>query len=186
MWVTDYGRYISGSVFGVLGDEWVEAGASPEAPTWDQRRKIKRMVLRAMLARFVLEGIIRPDDSEDVLRAILRREELGTTGVGRGLAVPHTRHPCADRVYSGWFTADPPAPFDAIDLEPVWLFNVLISPLDRPGDHLRWLEAAVLFRNSFGDDHRLCSAVRSCRRNDQLRQVLCSLAEGNQDAVIEP
>lgn len=79
-------------------------------------------------------------DTEAIFHAVLNREELGSTGVGSGVATPHTRHICVDEVCVGWFVAGRPLDFGAPDGEPTWLFHFLICPPNAPGDHLRILE----------------------------------------------
>ena len=77
---------------------------------------------------------------ESVIRAILSREELGSTGIGQGVAVPHTRHPTVDRLVGTVALSKGGVEFAALDGEPVDILFLLISPLNQSGDHLRALE----------------------------------------------
>ena len=52
----------------------------------------KEAVIRAMVESLRDAGQVRAADTEDVIRAILKRELLGSTGIGRGVAIPHTKH----------------------------------------------------------------------------------------------
>ena len=70
----------------------------------------------------------------------MKREELGSTGIGRGVAVPHTKHPSVDRLIGTVSVSPTGVDFASLDGETVNLFFLLISPPDRPGDHLRALE----------------------------------------------
>ncbi len=45
---------------------------------------------------------IRAEDRDDIIRAIRKREELGSTGIGRGIAVPHTKHGSVDKLVARW------------------------------------------------------------------------------------
>ena len=80
------------------------------------------------------------DDLESVIRAILGREELGSTGIGQGVAVPHTRHPTLHRLVGTVALSRRGVDFAALDGEPVDIFFLLVSPQNQPGDHLRALE----------------------------------------------
>ena len=80
------------------------------------------------------------NDVESMALGILGREMLGSTGIGMGVAAPHTRHPTLLHLLAGWFVADPPIDFESLDYEPVFLFFCLVSPQNQPGDHLRMLE----------------------------------------------
>jgi nitrogen PTS system EIIA component len=100
----------------------------------------KEAVIREMVASLRAGGCFRDADVEDVIRAILKRELLGSTGIGRGVAIPHTKHPSAERLLGTVAVSRGGVSFDSLDGEPVYVFVLLISPQDRPGDHLRALE----------------------------------------------
>lgn len=103
-------------------------------------------------------------DLDDVVRAVLRREQLGSTGIGRGVAIPHSRHPAVDQLVGAIGLAPAGVPFDAVDNEPVTVFVLLISPQDQPGNHLRALENVVqTFRR---DD--LLAALKQARTRDEV------------------
>ena len=85
-------------------------------------------------------GKIKEQDFESIVAAILKREELGSTGIGRGVAVPHTKHPAVDKLVGTVAISDEGVDFDSLDGEKVHLLFLLISPPDRPGDRLRALE----------------------------------------------
>jgi mannitol/fructose-specific phosphotransferase system IIA component (Ntr-type) len=100
----------------------------------------KEAVIRAMVESLRDAGQVRPADTEDVVRAILKRELLGSTGIGRGVAIPHTKHQSVERLVGTVAVAPGGVAFESLDGEPVYVFVLLISPQDRPGDHLRALE----------------------------------------------
>ncbi len=58
----------------------------------------KQSVIRAMVTSLVESKRINSKDYESIVEAILKREELGSTGIGRGVAVPHTKHPSIDKL----------------------------------------------------------------------------------------
>ena len=100
----------------------------------------KEGVIREMVQALMDAGQIEEDEFESIVKAILKREELGSTGIGRGVAVPHTKHPSVDRLVGNVAISGGGVDFDSLDGEKVHLFFLLISPPDRPGDHLRALE----------------------------------------------
>jgi len=100
----------------------------------------KETVVRGMVDSLREAGYFRGADLEDIVRAILKRELLGSTGIGRGVAIPHTKHNSVDRVIGTMAIAPSGVAFDSLDGEPVYIFVLLISPQERPGDHLRALE----------------------------------------------
>src|SRR3954451_9333996 len=100
----------------------------------------KEAVIRGMVESLRNAGQFRGADLEDIVRAILKRELLGSTGIGRGVAIPHTKHQSVDRLIGTVAVAPNGVAFESLDGEPVYIFVLLISPQDRPGDHLRALE----------------------------------------------
>jgi nitrogen PTS system EIIA component len=100
----------------------------------------KEGVIREMVEGLKAAGYVKGGDSEDIVKAILKRELLGSTGIGRGVAIPHTKHSSVDRLIGTVAISPHGVGFESLDGEPVHVFVLLISPQDRPGDHLRALE----------------------------------------------
>ncbi|QDU54243.1 PTS sugar transporter subunit IIA [Aeoliella mucimassa] len=100
----------------------------------------KESVIREMTSALQTAHSIAADQMESVVEAILKREELGSTGIGRGVAVPHTKHPTVDKLCGAVGISEEGVEFDSLDGEKVHLLFMLVSPPDRPGDHLRALE----------------------------------------------
>lgn len=102
--------------------------------------KDKEAVIRELAASLVASGDIMEDSADSIIKAILKREELGSTGIGRGIAVPHTKHPSVEKLVGTVGISSDGVDFNSLDGESVHLFFLLVSPPDRPGDHLRALE----------------------------------------------
>jgi PTS system fructose-specific IIA component/PTS system nitrogen regulatory IIA component len=100
----------------------------------------KEGVIREMASALVEAGKIPAAEMESIVKAIMKREDLGSTGIGRGVAVPHTKHPSVSRLVGTVAVSREGIDFESLDGEPVQLFFLLVSPPDRPGDHLRALE----------------------------------------------
>jgi len=100
----------------------------------------KEQVIRAMATALLEAGKISDDQHTGIVEAVLKREELGSTGIGRGVAVPHTKHPSVSELVGTVAVSEEGVDFDSLDGEKVHLLFLLISPPDRPGDHLRALE----------------------------------------------
>ncbi|MDR0871031.1 MAG: PTS sugar transporter subunit IIA [Planctomycetaceae bacterium] len=100
----------------------------------------KQAVIREMVQSLLDAGGIEKDEYESIVKAISKREELGSTGIGRGIAVPHTKHPSVNRLVGSVAVCSEGIDFDSLDCEKVYLFFLLVSPPERPGDHLRALE----------------------------------------------
>ena len=72
--------------------------------------------------------------------AIVKREDLGSTGIGRGFAVPHAKIDWLDRCFTVMTFVPDGVNFDALDGQPVNTIIMIAAPMLRPGDHLRLLE----------------------------------------------
>ena len=148
---------------------------SPEAIKADLAADDKESVIREMVQALVDVGKIQPGQFESIVRAILNREELGSTGIGRGVAVPHTKHPSVDQLVGTVAVSSNGVDFDALDGEKVHLFFLLVSPLDRPGDHLRALEN---ISRQLRDD-TFCRFLKQSKTQVDVRQLLDE-ADNNQ------
>src|SRR5664280_1565303 len=89
---------------------------SPTDVVIDVRASGKRQLLQEFAAR-AAAGLGLPVDR--VASCLLKREELGSTGIGKGVAIPHARLPELQRPYGILARLRPPIEFDAIDGQPV-------------------------------------------------------------------
>lgn len=91
------------------------------------------------------------DDSgngSDIREALLARERLGSTGLGRGVAIPHGRIPGIEKARAVFIKLQMPVDFGAVDAEPVDLIAGLIVPAHFTDQHLHLLaELAEMFSN---------------------------------------
>jgi len=135
----------------------------------------KEGVIREIVQALLDAGRVESDESESVVKAILKREELGSTGIGRGVAVPHTKHPSVDQLVGTVAVSKNGVDFASLDGEPVHLFFLLISPPHRPGDHLRALEniSRQLRNDTF------CRFLKQSKDAPEIQQVLDE-ADNNQ------
>ena len=135
----------------------------------------KEGVIREMVQALAQAGRVAADDFESIVKAIMKREELGSTGIGRGVAVPHTKHPSVDRLVGTVAVSKEGVDFASLDGEKVQLLFLLISPPDRPGDHLRALEN---ISRQLRDD-TFCKFLKQARSTADIGQLLDE-ADNNQ------
>jgi PTS system fructose-specific IIA component/PTS system nitrogen regulatory IIA component len=125
-------------------------------------------IVREIVNSLQAAGYFQASEAENIVRAILKREQLGSTGIGRGIAIPHTKHPGVDRLVGTVALAPAGVNFDSIDGEPVQVFVLLVSPQDRPGDHLRALENVV---RSMREDS-FVKSLRDAKSADEIWKLL--------------
>jgi PTS system nitrogen regulatory IIA component len=74
-----------------------------------------------------------------IFETLLKREKLGSTGIGQGIAIPHGKVPSISRVYGLFARLAQPVDFESVDGQPVDLVFVLLAPEHAGADHLKAL-----------------------------------------------
>ncbi len=87
----------------------------------------------------VLEGHEGIDSLETVRSAIFEREEMMSTGVGKGLGLPHAKTPATTETVAAFATTAQPVDFGAIDDDPIRLLLLLVGPEDHKSQHVKIL-----------------------------------------------
>ena len=125
-------------------------------------------VLREMSAR--LETLHAPDLDGSLLNKLLKREELGTTAIGKGIAVPHCRAKGLKSPALLLGLSPDGVAFEAVDGKLSHVFFLLVSPEDNPGAGLRLLAAiAGLTRRSRSLASKLLKATTAAEVIEALR-----------------
>lgn len=138
----------------------------------------KEDVIREIVASLKATGTLNAADEEAVVAAILKREELGSTGIGNGVAVPHTKHAAVDKLSATVAISRGGVEFSSLDGEPVYILFLVISPPDRPGDHLRGLEN--ISRHLRSPD--FCNFLKQSTTCVDIWDLLVERDEGERDA----
>src|SRR5687767_14982417 len=135
----------------------------------------KEGVIRELAESLVGAGALQTEDTDGIIKAIMKREELGSTGIGKGIAVPHTKHAGVGKLVGTVGVSTDGIDFNSLDGEKVHLLFLLISPPDRPGDHLRALEN---ISRQLRDDS-FCRYLKQSRSSADIQQLL-NEADNNQ------
>lgn len=126
----------------------------------------KKKVLQE-IARLVSLHV--PSLKEDLIfDNLIAREKLGSTGIGQGIAIPHSRLEHCQQVIGGLFTLKDAIGFDAIDNEPVDLLFVLIVPQEATSEHLELLSQIAEKFN----DTELCARLREAQSDSELFEII--------------
>ena len=106
---------------------------------------------------------------------LAERERLGSTGIGRGVAVPHGKLAELTRLYGIFARLDRPILFEAIDDQPVDLIFVLLAPLGARTEHL----TALALVSRLLRDRTICEKLRGTDNADALYALLTDRTESH-------
>ena len=107
------------------------------------------------------------------LAALNEREQLGSTGFGHGVAIPHAKIEKLTSIYGLFARLAEPVDYKAIDASPVDLVFVLLSPADAGAEHLKALAAISRITR----DSATLERLRGARTRDALAAVLMGAVE---------
>lgn len=134
---------------------------------WGLRATSKKQLLQELSHRM---APIAEVDARELLASLLDRERLGSTGAGRGVAIPHCRLPSLKRIVGGLARLDSGVDFESIDSEPVDLVYVIVAPENEGAEHLR---ALARISRIFRDDEVLAK-LRGAKDASALHALLAA------------
>ncbi|MEJ0096809.1 MAG: PTS IIA-like nitrogen regulatory protein PtsN [Bauldia sp.] len=117
---------------------------TPEAILPSLKANSKKQVLQAIAEKAAaMTGV----EERDIFETLVKREKLGSTGVGGGIAIPHGKLARLDHIFGMFARLPKPIDFEALDETPVDLIFLLLAPENAGADHLKALaRIARLFR----------------------------------------
>src|SRR5438552_1974758 len=126
-------------------------------------------VLREMVTSLSVAGALPLAAVDDVVAALIKREQNGSTGFGKGVAVPHVKHPKVSKMSGTVGRSVNGIDFAALDHQPVYSVVLLLSPENQPQQHLQAMNA--VFNNLQKD------TFRRFLRQSQTRQAIAELLD---------
>lgn len=150
-----------------------------DAVITDLKAQTKNEVIAEMVEALVKSGDLKQEDAATVVEAVLNREALGTTGLGHGLAVPHSKVDCVDKVVGAVaISQGNGVDFDSLDAENVNLFFLVLSPENSPNEHLATL--SYISSRLKEDERALEQYLKQCKTLEEVRTLL------NEDDLRKP
>jgi PTS system nitrogen regulatory IIA component len=119
-----------------LSDFFVKEAVIPELQATDRNGVIKELVQSLAAA-----GVVDAADTQALSRAVIQRENQGSTGFGKGVAVPHAKHAAVKEMLATIGRSSTGVDFAALDRAPVYTIVLLLSPPDSPDEHLAAMES---------------------------------------------
>ena len=140
----------------------------PEATIYDMQSTDKEGALTELLDALIRVKAVRKAKRDSILDALVKREELGSTGIGMGVAIPHTKHDDVRKLIGVVGRSAAGVDFKALDGEPVHVFFLILSPPDQPAEHLKALEQiSCLIRHE-----HFCRFIENAKSLEELNETL--------------
>lgn len=111
-----------------------------EAISIELKATDRKGVIREMAQGLLDAGQLGSDQLDGIVKVILNREKLGSTGMGHGIATPHAKYPGVPQTIGTVAVSQGGVDFASLDGEPVYVFFLLVSPSETPDDHVQALK----------------------------------------------
>jgi nitrogen PTS system EIIA component len=107
----------------------------PELKTRDRNG-----VVRELVSALYKAGRLGKGNCEEIIKAVIKRENEASTGMGKGVAVPHVKHKVVKDVVATIGQSSVGIDFSSLDKQPVYSVILIISPVNNPDKHLQVME----------------------------------------------
>ena len=116
----------------------------------------------------VLANVVDVGDKKAIVKSLIDRENLGSTGIGQGIAIPHGKTDKVKEVIAVLGVSPKGVNFEALDGELVYIFFLLVAPKETAGPHLKALaQISRLLRDSY-----FCELIRRCKTADEVYELI--------------
>jgi len=107
-------------------------------------------------------------DKKGIVKSLIERESLGSTGIGQGIAIPHGKSDRVKEIVAILGISRSGVNFEALDGEPVYIFFLLVAPKDTAGPHLKALaQISRLLRDTY-----FCELLKKCQTPDDVYELI--------------
>jgi len=128
----------------------------------------KKDAIRELVVALASAGKVQEAEVDSLVAALMAREQLGSTGIGQGLAVPHAKHEKVSELVVAFGRSRAGVEFDSLDGEPAYLFFLLLSNKEASGMHL---EALAYITKLLRDD-LFCRFLRDAKDTGEVLDLL--------------
>ncbi|MCX5698573.1 MAG: PTS sugar transporter subunit IIA [Candidatus Omnitrophica bacterium] len=136
---------------------------SKKAILTDIKSTSKEDVIKEMVDFLIEASDVEKRNRNKLIDALMSREALGSTAIGQGIAIPHAKCDCVDRLVAAFGLSKKGVDFDSLDGELAYIFFLLVAPQDSAGPHLKALAriSRLLKDKYFRDTLRTCMDEKS-------------------------
>ncbi len=97
-------------------------------------------VIAELVSAIEKAGRLKKGTKEEIIEAVIKRENEASTGMGKGIALPHVKHSSVKNVVAAIGKSNNGIDFSSLDKQPVYSVILMISPVDNPDKHLQAME----------------------------------------------
>jgi len=110
-----------------------------KAISTDLKSQDKKGVIQELTGLLINAGELKPRMKNEVVKVLLNREALGSTGIGQGVAIPHGKCEQVKELVAAFGISKKGVNFDSLDGETAYIFFLLLAPIESSGPHLKAL-----------------------------------------------
>jgi len=125
-------------------------------------------VIKELVTSLDKAGKIGKGKRQDIFKEVIKRENEASTGLGKGVAIPHVKHKAVKEAVAAIGQSSRGIDFFSLDKQPVYSVILLISPADDPDQHLQAMES--VFKHL--QQERFRKFLRQCRSVEQVEDLL--------------
>lgn len=141
----------------------------------DLKAEDKKGVIKELTGLLVKAGTLKPRMEDEIVKVLLNREALGSTGIGQGVAIPHGKCEYIKELIGAFGVSKKGINFDSLDGEPSYIFFLLLAPVESSGPHLKALARISkllkdkYFRDSLKNAENEKALLKVIKEEDQRR-----------------
>ena len=146
-----------------------------KAISTDLKSQDKKGVIQELAGLLINAGELKPRMKNEVVKVLLNREALGSTGIGQGVAIPHGKCEQVKELVAAFGISKKGVDFDSLDGETAYIFFLLLAPIESSGPHLKALARISkllkdkYFRDSLKKAENEKTLLRIIKEEDQRR-----------------
>ncbi len=144
-----------------------------DAITTNLQATDRQGVIKELVEALAAAGKISSEHVDSIVKSIIKREKIGSTGIGNGIAIPHTSHKSVENVMVAFGRSAKGVNFNALDGEPVYLFFLELSSEDQQAEHLGAMRSIV----KAARDEKYCKFLRQAKTTDDILDILTEADE---------
>ncbi len=148
-----------------------------KAVNHDLASRDKKGVINELVDLLVSNGSLNKKSKPGVVKILLDREALGSTGIGQGIAIPHGKTAAVKSLVAAFGLSRKGVNFESLDGEPAYIFFLLLAPKESAGPHLKALaKISRLLKEKFFRD-----TLKNCKDKKTLMKIISKEEERNEE-----